>query len=152
MNEPNSFNPSLTPDSAFYFTVTFDGDESMASSFQEVSGMKMSFTEAGVEEGGENRFSQKLPKPPEYSNLIFKRCLLPNASLEAWCRNAFDNQHFDPKNLRVTLVGGHGRALASWQIISAYPVAWQLAALDTTSSELVIETLELKYRHFKRER
>ncbi len=145
------FRPGYTPPSSFYYNVQFEGRRDMDSSFQEVSGLKLVFGTEEVREGGDNVFIHELPTQPTYSNLILKRCLVLNANLDKWCKDAFERSEFDPKDLQISLRGQQGGSLASWSVAGAYPLSWELSALNTTSNELAIETLELKYRHFKRE-
>ena len=148
----NSFlRPGYTPPSSFYYNVQFEGRRDMDSSFQEVSGLKLVFGTEEVREGGDNVFIHELPTQPTYSNLILKRCLVLNANLDKWCKDAFERFEFDPKDLQISLRGQQGESLASWSVVGAYPLSWELSALNTTSNELAIETLELKYRHFKKE-
>tara|TARA_R110002051_G_scaffold72631_1_gene131266 strand:- start:3471 stop:3935 length:465 start_codon:yes stop_codon:yes gene_type:complete len=146
------FRDGYTPPSSFYYDVQFNGRSDMDSSFQEVSGLKLTFDTKQVKEGGDNLFVHTLPMQPTYTNLKLKRCLVLNASLDTWCKEAFENFKFEPMDLRVSLLGKNGGSLASWSIIGAYPISWELSTLNSTSNELAIETLELKYRHFKRER
>lgn len=145
-NEVNS-NPT-----DFYFEVKFMGRHDMDSAFQRLSGLKLTFGTQEVREGGTNFFERELPTQPTYSNLILKRCLVFNSSLDKWCKGALEHFEFDPKNLKVSLVKNNGGSLASWIIDGAYPVSWELSSLDNASNEVAIETLELQYRHFKRER
>ncbi|CAM3458434.1 phage tail protein [Aequorivita lipolytica] len=150
MQDSNSINPNFLPPSAFYFAVKFLDTPDMDSSFQEVSGLKVAL---GTEsrEGGDNQFIHYVPKPPTFSDLILKRSLLPNQNLNKWCKNAFENFVFDPKDIHLSLMGADGVTLASWNIKGAYPVSWELAVLDRASNELAIEALVLKYSSFKKE-
>jgi phage tail-like protein len=144
------FQEGYTPPTAFYFSVNFIESPEMDCSFQEVSGLKLELDTMQKSEGGDNSFVHELPATPTYSNLILKRCLLMNSNLDKWCKNAIENFEFDPKDVRVSLLGANGGVLASWNITKAYPVSWELSSLNSTSNELAIETLELKYRQFKR--
>ncbi|MEH6765122.1 phage tail protein [Aequorivita antarctica] len=139
------------PPTAFYFRVQFNGSPEMDSSFQEVSGLKLKPSNIQRSEGGENSFVHELPAPHTYSNLILKRCLILNSNFDKWCKNAIENFEFDPKNIRLSLLGANGSVLASWNIEKAYPVSWELSSINSTSNKLAIETLELKYRLFRKE-
>ena len=145
------FQPDYLPPTAFYFTVKFNGTEDMDSGFQEVSGLELTFGSEEKMEGGDNSSVLILPKAPTFSPLVLKRCLMPNSALDTWCRNAFENFLFDPKDIQLALIGADGIILASWSISKAYPWSWKLSDLNSTSNALAIETLTLKYRSFKRE-
>lgn len=143
---------SHSPNSSFYFEMKFDARPDMDSSFQEVSGLQLVVGTKEVRQGGGNSFVHKLPTEPKYDNLVLKRCLMLNANLNKWCKDALEDFEFKPLNLTISLQGVNGGSLASWNIEGAYPISWELSTLSGTSNELAIETLELKYRHFKRER
>lgn len=147
----NFFDSDYTPPSEFYFAVKFVGFPDMDSSFQEVSGLKVTLGTEERKEGGENDYVLRLPTPPTYSDLVLKRCLLYNSTLTRWCKNALEDFKFDPKDIKLQLLGANGGSLASWNIIQAYPISWELSVLNSTSNQLAIETLTLKYRNFKKD-
>lgn len=147
----NFFDSDYTPPSEFYFAVKFVGFPDMDSSFQEVSGLKVTLGKEERKEGGENDYVLRLPTPPTYSDLVLKRCLLYNSTLTRWCKNALEDFKFDPKDIKLQLLGANGGSLASWNIIQAYPISWELSVLNSTSNQLAIETLTLKYRNFKKD-
>lgn len=159
MNVSDFLNPGAVPPTAFYFSVKFLGMDEMDSGFQEVSGLKSTFGVEEKKEGGENRFIHQSPTAPKVDILILKRCLFPNSKLDEWCRNAFNNFQFDPKEIQIALQGVgdlagdtvQSKILASWRVVRAYPMSWELGALNSTSNRLAIETLTLSYLYFKRE-
>jgi phage tail-like protein len=146
------FGSDSNPPTAFYFSVKFIGMDTIDSSFQEVSGLKATFGEVPRQEGGENRFIHGFPTPPRFNPLVLKRCLVPNAKLDAWCSNAINNFKFSPRDIHISLLGaGETKILASWNVIHAFPISWELSSLNSTTNEMAIEALTLNYRHFKRE-
>jgi phage tail-like protein len=147
----NFFNSDYTPPSAFYFAVKFVGFPDLDSSFQEVSGLKVTLGTEERKEGGENEYVLHIPTPPKYQDLVLKRCLMNNSRLTKWCQSALEDFKFDPKDIKLQLLGADGGSLASWNIIQAFPISWELSALNSTSNELAIETLTLKYRNFKKD-
>ena len=147
----NFYQQNYLPPTAFYFAVKFTGFPDMDCSFQEVSGLKVTLSTEERKEGGENEYVLHLPKPPTYSDLVLKRCLLHNSKLTNWCKNALEDFKFDPKDIKLQLLGANGGSLASWNIIQAYPISWELSSLNSKSNELAIETLTLKYRNFKKD-
>lgn len=146
MNQEPFFEPGYTPPTAFYFGVKFDGSPDLDSSFQGISGLKSPLGTEQVGEGGNNIYRYE---PPTYSDLVLKRCLVSNSALNKWCTDAIEQFLFAPKNLEISLLGING-VLASWSAEDAFPISWELASLNSASNELAIETLELKYRSFKR--
>jgi phage tail-like protein len=151
MGKDSFFIPDYTPPTAFYFSVRFDGMDESDSSFQEVSGLKVTIDTVPMKEGGDNNFVHHLPTPAKYDNLVLKRCLMSNSDLDKWCRDALEDFKFDPKDLKLSLLGPDGDPLASWTIVQAFPIAWELSALNSTSNQLAIESLTLKYRLFRKD-
>ncbi|MGD8777792.1 MAG: phage tail protein [Ignavibacteria bacterium] len=145
--------PSYYPPVGFHFRVEFDGISSDADDtrFQEVSGLN---SELGVEElieGGENRFSHRLPGRAKYSNLVLKRGLLVGSELISWCKNAIENFEFETKTVNVTLLNEeHEPVSETFSFINAYPVKWSISDFKSTDNSIVIETLELAYQYFRR--
>lgn len=149
MDSASFFQSVDVPSTEFSFYITFDGRPDMDCSFQEVSGLSLKFSIAHVRGGGENRFTHRVPTQPSYNNISLKRSLVPNPALVKWCKDTFEQSIFEPKNLKISLLGVNGDSLATWKVEGAYPVSWELASLNNTSNDLAIETLELAYKHFK---
>ena len=147
----NFYKQNYAPPTAFYFAVKFSGFPEMDCSFQEVSGLKVTLGTEERKEGSANEYVLHLPSPAKYEDLVFKRCLLNNSSLNRWCKDALEDFKFDPEDIKLQLLGANGGSLASWNIMQAYPISWELSALNSTSNELAIETLTLKYRNFKKD-
>lgn len=146
-----SFHQSgYVPPSAFYFEVKFPEFPELDSSFQEVSGLKVTLSTKEKREGGNNYSVYYLPDATKYENLVLKRCLMSESSLEVWCRKAIEDFSFDPKNIQLSLLGADGTPLSSWSIIQVYPISWELGSLESKKNELAIETITLKYRSFKK--
>ena len=101
----NFYKQDYTPPTAFYFAVKFNGFPEMDSSFQEVSALKVTLSTEERKEGGENEYVLHLPTPPKYSDLVLKRCLLNNSTLTGWCKNALEDFKFDPKDIKLQLLG-----------------------------------------------
>jgi phage tail-like protein len=76
---------------------------------------------------------------------------MSNSDLDKWCRDALEDFKFDPKDLKLSLLGPDGDPLASWTIVQAFPISWELSALNSTSNQLAIESLTLKYRLFRKD-
>src|SRR5512134_2509855 len=95
-----------TPPVGFHFRVEFDlagaGDADIR--FREVSGLTMELEEETLNEGGENRFSHKLPVRGRYPDLVLKRGLLTNTGVRAWIQDAVQNLIIAPTTIWVTLL------------------------------------------------
>ncbi|MHA7129192.1 phage tail protein [Algoriphagus namhaensis] len=145
------FKDNYAPPTAFYFKVKFFKYDEMESSFQEVSGLKVTVKVTEKKEGGDNDYVHYLPNPPVFTDLVLKRCLLSNSKLTTWCQDALERFKFEPLDMQIILLGPDGVNMASWTVHRAYPISWELSVLNSLKNELVVETLTLKYNKFTRD-
>jgi len=145
--------PSYYPPVGFHFRVEFAflKPDSNDTRFQEVSGLN---TELGIEEiseGGENRYSHRLPTRGKFANLILKRGLLNDSELIDWCKDAIENFTFEPTTVNVTLLNEEHQPMGdTFSFINAWPVKWSVSDFKAQENSIVVETLELSYSYFKR--
>lgn len=140
-----------TPPVGFHFRVEFDlpgaGDADIR--FREVSGLSMELEEETFNEGGENRFSHKLPVRGRYSDLVLKRGLLTDTGVRAWIEDAVQNLVIAPTTLWVTLLNDTHEPLQTYTVTGAWPKKWSISDLSAENSDIVVETLELAYQTFR---
>ncbi len=138
------------PPVGFHFEVSIDGLSSNAKDtrFQSVSGLSADIETEDFTEGGENRFTHKLPSRTKFPNLTLKRGMLVGSEVIDWCRDAIENFVFQPKDVTVKLLDEEHRPLVTWNITHAYPIKWSVDDLNAEEGKLVIETLELTYHYF----
>lgn len=128
-----------------------DGVKDEDSRFQEVSGLTSELGIEEVVEGGENRFSHRLPTRAKYSNLILKRGLLTNSQLIDWCKDAIENFIFQPVTVNVTLLNEEHEPLSNtYSFVRAWPVKWSISDFKAQDNSIVVESLELAYNYFTR--
>jgi phage tail-like protein len=143
----------LYPPVGFHFRVEFslDGLGENDTRFQEVSGLAAELGIEEVTEGGENRFSHRLPTRAKYSNLVLKRGLVTDSKVIKWCRDAIENFVFEPATVNVTLLNESHEPLAeTYSFIRAWPVKWAVSDFKAQENAVVMETLELSYNYFTR--
>jgi phage tail-like protein len=149
------------PPGAFYFTVKVFGSAMLLAaitdidaSFQEVSGIQSAFEIEEVAEGGENRFAHRLPRITKYSNLVLKRGIVTADSfLSEWAGLTIGSSlalPVVPQNLLVTLLNEAGWPSIAWGFFNAYPVRWEVGALNSEQNQILTETLEFSYTYFER--
>ncbi len=139
------------PLTGFHFKVEFMGVDDLTDNdirFQEVSGLSSEIGTEDVKEGGENRFTHKLPLPAVYPNLVLKRGMMKNTGLVTWFRNAIENFDFKPVMLKVSLLNEEHNPVMSWNFVNAYPVKWSVSDLDATKNEVVVDTVEITYQYY----
>lgn len=147
---PESLVPPFYPVAFSFEVIVADIKDTMNGSFQEVSGINVKLDTETIKEGGENRFSHRLPNPPKYENLVLKRGMVLSSALIVWARKAVEQFTFAPQNVIVNLLDEKGKPLASWSFVKAYPVALKVSDFKAQDNAVVIETLELSYDYFTR--
>lgn len=140
------------PPVGFHFSVVFEGlsgnDEI---GFQTVSGLNRTIpNDYTITEGGENRFTHRLPKRASYENLVLKRGLLIDSELIDWFKDAVENFKFNPITVTVNLLNENHEPLESWQFINAYPTKWSIEGFDAEKNGIMAETIDLSFQYFKR--
>ncbi len=141
------------PPVGFHFKVEFGflPQESNDARFQEVGGLASELGIEEVAEGGENRFSHRLPARAKYGNLVLKRGLFVDSQLIDWCKDAIENFSFEPATVNVTLLNEKHEPLGdTYSFQRAWPVKWSVSDFKATDNSVVVETLELAYSYFTR--
>jgi phage tail-like protein len=143
------------PPWGFHYKVAFSqSQEKDDVRFQTVSGLSVEYDTEEYKEGGENRFTHKLPVRTKYADLVLKRgmltgpSVLSGTSVVKWFLDAFRDRAFTPRDVNVILLNERGEQLRTWKVAHAVPRKWTVSDLNASESSLVIETLELSYRSF----
>lgn len=150
------------PPVGFYYEVSIlgKGDSPFPpadAGFQEVSGISVTMETEQIQEGGQNRFTHKVPGRTNYDDLVLKRGLMVRSSaLADWCTRIFkDNltRRIEPKTIMVSLLDANTDSrepIMTWQFTNAYPIKWDISSLDATKSEIVIESITFAYQYFEK--
>ena len=138
---------------SFYYTVAVKNVGSSGdTSFSEVDGLSMEREVEEIKEGGENRFSHRLPGRAKFSNLILKRgVLLQGSGLAQWCKDMLEGDMstaYSANDMTISLLNAQGQPALVWNIVGAWPVKWAVSDLVSDKNELAIETLEFSYDYF----
>lgn len=137
------------PPWGFYYRVEFGiSKDKNDARFQTVSGLSVEYDTEEYKEGGENRFTHKLPVRTKYSDLVLKRGMLTDSEVINWFFRAFRDRDFQPTDLNVILMNEKSEPLRTWQVAHAIPRKWLVSDLNASENSVVIETLELTYRYF----
>ena len=138
------------PPWGFYYRVEFGIPKKDKNDvrFQTVSGLAVEYDMDEYKEGGENRFTHKLPVRTKYADLVLKRGMLTDSGVIQWCFDAFRDRQFTPADVNVILMNEKSEPLRAWKIAHAVPKKWLVSDLNAAENSIVIETLELSYRYF----
>jgi phage tail-like protein len=139
------------PPVGFHFRVDFDLPETGGQEihFQEVTGLSMELEEEIHVEGGENRFSHRLPGRASYPDLVLKRGLLTGSSVFKWCQAAIENLEIEPITVWVILLNEDHEPLQTYTFMNAWPKLWTISDPNAESSAIIVEELTLSYQYFK---
>lgn len=137
--------PPKRPDpfGAFKFVVEIDGIPVAA--FAEVSGLG-SETEVIEYRTGDAKVSStlKLPGLTKYANIVLKRGLTRDLSLWQWRKSVVDGQT-DRRHGTIVLLAEDRTPVLRWVFRNGWPCKWEGPALNATTSEVAIETLEIAH-------
>lgn len=117
--------------------------------FQKVSGLGSTVETDTIAEGGQNLYTQHLPKKIQYENLVLERGLVVGSPLVIEFNVAMSAFKFSPSNVLVTLLDSTNIPVASWLFMKAYPVKWRVSDLEANANSVVIETMELTYQRMQ---
>lgn len=149
--------PTYYPPPAFSFSVAIASGSSSSSppttidaAFQEVSGIDPKVEIEEVIEGGNNSYVYQLPGVTKHSNLVLKRGYVTKTSaLATWAAQTVGSDLTTPittQILNVFLLGPGGKVLVTWTFNDAWPVKWEVGALDANNTTTVLtQTLEFAY-------
>ncbi len=137
------------PPWGFYYKVEFSGNSNPNEArFQSVSGLSVEYDTEEYKEGGENRFTHKLPVRTKYNDLVLKRGMLTDSDTIDWMLDAFRDRVFTPRTVTVILMNEQGEPLRTWNVTHAAPKKWSISDLNANENSIVVETLELTYQYF----
>lgn len=114
--------------------------------FQKVSGLGSAAETQMVAEGGQNFYTQALPRKIKYENLVLERGMVVGSPLVLEFNAAMSLFQFNPSNVLVTLLDAACVPLAAWLCMKAYPVKWSVSGLDANSNSVLIEHMELTFQ------
>jgi phage tail-like protein len=137
------------PPWGFYYKVEFGVSRNKNDArFQSVSGLSVEYDMEEYKEGGENRFTHKLPVRTKYADLVLKRGMLTDSEVINWFLKALRDRQFEPSDVNVILMNEKSEPLRTWKVAHAVPKKWLVSDLNANESAVVIETIELSYRYF----
>lgn len=138
------------PPVGFHFLVTFQLFPQTPNDFrfQEVSGLDVEMETDTFIEGGQNRFTWKLPKRTQYSDLVLKRGMFIGSGIVLWCQNAFENFVFEPVNITIALLNDSHVPVQAWYVVNAIPKKWSISNFNAQESTVVVESITLSYQYF----
>jgi phage tail-like protein len=139
------------PLTGFHFVVVFEIFPQVPNDFrfQDVSGLTVDVNLDTYNEGGENRFVHRLPGRTKYGDLILKRGMPLVSGITAWCVDAVENFNYQPTNMLISLLNADHLPVTSWYVANAIPIKYDISSFNAEQSQIVIESLTLRYEYYK---
>src|SRR5262245_40714476 len=133
------------PYTGFNFVVQNRDSNLVLGGFSEVTGLEINTEFEEYKEGGKNDFAHKLPTITKYQNLVLKRGMTTSNLLYDWEKEVASGR-INPKNISIILLDSQGNEVKRWDFKEAFPVKWSCGNLNSTSSSIEIETVELAHQ------
>jgi len=130
----------------FRYLVEIEGIAS--GGFARVKGIAREIKYESYREGGVNEYEHKLVTQVSYPVVVLERGLALE-DLWQWALAAADGE-VTRKTVWVRLQNEAGERAWAWQIERALPVKWSSSDLDTSSSQVVMESLELAHHGLRK--
>jgi phage tail-like protein len=139
------------PLTGFHFLVVFEIFPQVPNDFrfQDVTGLSVDVNLDTYNEGGENRFTHRLPGRNKYSDLVLKRGMTLVSGVTAWCLDSIENFNYQPTNMLISLLNELHLPVSSWYVTNAIPIKYDISGLSAQESKIVIESMTLRYEYYK---
>ena len=112
--------------------------------FTEMGGLQFETAVTEYEEGGSNGFVHRLPGRTKISNITLKYGVTDSHAFYNWYLEILQGK-FSTRHVTVSMFNAAGDALASWDVLEAYPVKWVGPQFTADGKNAAIETLELAH-------
>lgn len=133
----------------FRFHVEFDGI--IEGGFSSVTNLEQQMEPEEYEEGGNNRYTHKLPTRFAQSNVELQRGVTDSRFLWDWVGKLREGATWtrdSRKTIGVYLLNAVGERSWGWEFTYAYPVRWAGPEFQADQGAVAVETLELAYEEF----
>jgi phage tail-like protein len=137
------------PLTAFCFSLEIDGlIEPKQAFFKSVSGLKSETEVVPYREGGLNGHTHQLVGATKWPNLVLKRGFVQgDEKLILWRRKWTSHQNKSLKRKRGKIIQLDSRMepVCHWVFLDGWPCRWEGPELDSSKSELSVETIEIAH-------
>ena len=135
------------PDPYLSFRFHVEIDSLTVGGFSSVSGLEHQMDPEEYEEGGNNRFTHRLPTRYTQPNVVLERGMTDSRALWEWLENAREGS-IERRTVRIALQNTTGAETWLWELTGAYPVRWAAPEFQADQGAVAIETLELAHQGF----
>jgi phage tail-like protein len=133
----------IDPFRGFNFRVEIIGMSQMVAAFREVSGLTANVDPVEYRDGNSRDLHvKKLFGLRKYSNIVLKRGITLNTELWGWYRQIVNGEAVR-RNGAVVMLDELGADTLRWNFYEGWPCKLDWPALNATTNEVAVETLEL---------
>jgi phage tail-like protein len=139
-----------TPALLHNFSVVVDvdaGGRTDLGSFTKCSGLKATYGNTPLREGGENGFEHVLWGPVAYDDVVLGRALDATSSAVAAWVSSFAEGGL-PTTARIAALDPAGDTIAAWSLTGVVPVSWTGPSWNASQNGFAEETLVLAHTGF----
>jgi phage tail-like protein len=131
----------VDPYRGFNFVVEIDGTS--AAGFREVGGLSLMTDPVEYREGTDKPLHmRKLTGLRKFSNLTFKRGFTDNKALWNWYKDVL-NGKVERRDGAIVLRDEEHNPVLRWKFTDGWICKWEGPALNATSNDVVIESMEI---------
>lgn len=138
--------PAVLPFTTAHFVLAIDGLVSV--SFSKCTGLASEVSTEDYQEGGENRFTHRMPTRSSYPNLVLTQGAGPLQELWDWYGEYQVAGFVIPRDGTITLASSIEGVLAPvrvWSFTRGWPVKITGPDLDAQASAVAIEAVEIAH-------
>jgi len=135
------------PFRGFNFLVEIDGIT--RAGFQEVGGLDASTDPVDYREGNDPNHVRKLSGLNKYSPITLKYGITTDPEFWKWRETVIDGKT-ERKNGSIVLLDETGAEKIRWNFTNGWPTKWTGPSLNSTSTAVAIETVEITHEELKR--
>jgi phage tail-like protein len=135
------------PFRGFNFSIELDGTTGAVAGFREASGLSFTTDPVEYREGVDGELHvRKLMGLRKYSNITLKRGITRNTELWAWYKAVVKGDD-NRRNGAIVLRDEHQDKVLRWEFRSGWICKWEGPALNATTNEVALETVEICVEH-----
>ena len=118
--------------------------------FTECTGIGVDVESIEYREGGAGHVTRSIPGRVTYSAVTLNYGVTDSAALWEWLQASVEG-NVQRENVTIQMLTSDGQTGFHWNLLEAWPKAWQAAPLDALGQEIAIESLTLVYQELRRE-
>lgn len=131
------------PYAQFNFIIQIDGQD--VGGFTEVGGLAAESDVIEYREGKDVGTMRKLPGLRKYSNVTLKRGYTTSDALWLWRKTTEDGKTERKSNVMIILLNEERKSVLRWIIRDAWISKYEGLALNSTTNEAAIESIEIAH-------